>query len=66
MGNGEFKKFIIYSLFLAVLILPMVGFPGTHFEAKRAFIVSLSASRQGAQSSMASRDEIEALGRTER
>ncbi|MCG6971630.1 MAG: branched-chain amino acid ABC transporter permease [Desulfobacterales bacterium] len=39
MGNGEFKKFIIYSLFLGVLILPMVGFPGTHFEAKRAFIV---------------------------
>jgi branched-chain amino acid transport system permease protein len=39
MANGEFKKFIIYSLFLAVLILPMVGFPGTHFEAERAFVV---------------------------
>ncbi len=39
MVNGEFKKFIIYALFLAVLLLPMVGFPGTHFEAKRAFIV---------------------------
>ncbi len=39
MASGEFKKFLIYALFLAVLILPMVGFPGTHFEAERAFIV---------------------------
>ena len=39
MTNGEFKKFIIYSLFLAVLILPMVGFASTHFDAKRAFVV---------------------------
>jgi branched-chain amino acid transport system permease protein len=39
MASSEFKKFIIYSFFLAVLILPMVGFPSTHFDAKRAFAV---------------------------
>ncbi|MEJ2656523.1 MAG: hypothetical protein P8012_04930 [Desulfobacterales bacterium] len=39
MAKSELKKFILYSFFLAILILPMVGFPSTHFDAKRAFAV---------------------------
>ena len=39
MLNGDFKKFIVYSLFLGILILPMIGFPGTRFEATRALTV---------------------------
>jgi branched-chain amino acid transport system permease protein len=37
MAKDDVKKFIIYSLFLGILILPMVGFPGRSFEAARAF-----------------------------
>jgi branched-chain amino acid transport system permease protein len=36
MSKSDLKKFIIYSMFLGILILPMVGFPGTSFETTRA------------------------------
>lgn len=36
MAKGNLKKFIVYTLFMGILILPMVGFPGTAFEAKKA------------------------------
>ena len=36
MATGDIKKFVVYSLFLGILILPMVGFPGTSFNAARA------------------------------
>jgi branched-chain amino acid transport system permease protein len=36
MAKSDFKTFVIYSLFLGILILPMVGFPGNRFEASRA------------------------------
>ncbi len=39
MAKGDFKKFIIYSLFLGILIIPMVGFPGSRFETTRAFTI---------------------------
>ena len=39
MAKSDVKKFIIYSLFLGILILPMVGFPGRSFEAARAFTI---------------------------
>jgi len=39
MAKADFKKFIIYSLFLGILILPMVGFPGRSFETARAFTI---------------------------
>lgn len=39
MVDNDFKKFIIYSLFLAILILPMVGFKTAVFDAPRAFTV---------------------------
>ena len=39
MAKDDLKKFIIYSLFLGILILPMVGFPGRSFEAARAFTI---------------------------
>ena len=39
MAKDDLKKFIIYSLFLGILILPMVGFPGSSFETTRAFTI---------------------------
>jgi branched-chain amino acid transport system permease protein len=39
MAKSDLKKFIIYSLFLGILILPMVGFPGSNFETARAFTI---------------------------
>lgn len=39
MINSDLKKFIIYSLFLGILIVPMVGFPGTRFESFQALTV---------------------------
>jgi len=39
MAKSDVKKFIIYSLFLGILILPMVGFPGRSFEATKAFTI---------------------------
>jgi branched-chain amino acid transport system permease protein len=39
MAKSDFKKFIIYALFLGILIVPMVGFPSTHFEASRALTI---------------------------
>lgn len=39
MIRQEIKKLAVYSVFLAILILPMVGFRTTHFEAGRAFKV---------------------------
>ena len=39
MAKDDLKKFIIYSLFLGILILPMVGFPSRSFEAARAFTI---------------------------
>jgi len=37
MLKSDLKKFLVYSVFLAILILPMVGFPTTSFHAGRAF-----------------------------
>ena len=39
MINSDLKKFIVYSLFLGILIVPMVGLPGTTFQAARALTV---------------------------
>jgi len=39
VAHANFKKFIIYSVFLGILILPMVGFPGTRFNTSRALTV---------------------------
>lgn len=39
MIQEEIKKVLIYSIFLAILILPMVGFRGATFDAARAFTV---------------------------
>ena len=39
MARDDFKKFIVYSLFLGILLLPMVGFRGVRFEAVRALTV---------------------------
>ena len=35
----ELKKFVVYAMFLAILILPMVGLPTSQFDFKRAFTV---------------------------
>ena len=39
MVQSDLKKFFIYSLFLGILILPLVGFATTTFNASRAFTV---------------------------
>jgi len=39
MAQLDLKKFFIYSLFLGILILPLVGFATTTFNASRAFTV---------------------------
>ena len=39
MVRSDLKKFFIYSLFLGILILPLVGFATTTFNASRAFTV---------------------------
>jgi branched-chain amino acid transport system permease protein len=39
MAKSDFKTFVIYSFFLGILILPMVGFPGRSFETSRAFTI---------------------------
>jgi branched-chain amino acid transport system permease protein len=39
MLASDLKKFIVYSLFLGILILPMLGFTGKGFDAARAFSV---------------------------
>ena len=39
MVQADLKKFIIYSIFLGILILPLVGFATTTFNASRAFTV---------------------------
>ena len=38
MVDNDFKKFIVYSLFLGILILPMVGFKTTVFDGPRVLI----------------------------
>ncbi|VEN74710.1 High-affinity branched-chain amino acid transport system permease protein BraE [Candidatus Desulfarcum epimagneticum] len=35
--SRDLKKFLVYSLFLGIIIIPMTGFPGKTFEAARAF-----------------------------
>ncbi len=37
MAKNELKKFIVYSIFLGILIVPMAGLPTPHFNASRAF-----------------------------
>ena len=37
MVRSDLKKFFIYSLFLGILVLPLVGFATTTFNASRAF-----------------------------
>jgi branched-chain amino acid transport system permease protein len=37
MIHNDIKKFIVYSLFLGILILPMVGMKTAVFDAQRAF-----------------------------
>lgn len=39
MVQSDIKKFFVYSLFLGILVLPMVGFATTTFNASRAFTV---------------------------
>ena len=39
MVRSDLKKFFTYSLFLGILILPLVGFATTTFNASRAFTV---------------------------
>ncbi|UCG14403.1 MAG: branched-chain amino acid ABC transporter permease [Deltaproteobacteria bacterium] len=39
MPSSNVKKFIVYSLFMGILILPMVGLPSTGFEITRALLV---------------------------
>jgi len=39
MVQSDLKKFFVYSLFLGILILPLVGFATTTFNASRAFLV---------------------------
>ena len=39
MVQSDIKKFFVYSLFLGILILLMVGFATTTFNASRAFLV---------------------------
>jgi branched-chain amino acid transport system permease protein len=38
MVKQELKKLVVYAFFLAVLIIPMLGFRGPSFEPGRAFI----------------------------
>ena len=37
MVQSDIKKFLIYSLFLGILVIPLVGFATTTFNASRAF-----------------------------
>jgi branched-chain amino acid transport system permease protein len=37
MIRKELKKFVVYSFFLAILLIPMIGFKSTTFEPGRAF-----------------------------
>ncbi|RLI52896.1 MAG: branched-chain amino acid ABC transporter permease, partial [Candidatus Thorarchaeota archaeon] len=37
MAKSDVKKFFVYTVFLGILILPMVGFPTATFHAARAF-----------------------------
>ena len=39
MVQSDLKKFFIYALFLGILVLPLVGFATTTFNASRAFTV---------------------------
>ncbi len=39
MAKSDLKRLVIYSLFLGILILPMVGFPTAHFNGARVAIV---------------------------
>jgi|Deesub1362A_J573_1020465.scaffolds.fasta_scaffold00062_73 branched-chain amino acid transport system permease protein len=39
MVRREIQRFCIYTLFLTILVLPMVGMRGPEFEARRAFTV---------------------------
>jgi len=39
MANSDVKKFIVYSLFMGILIIPMVGLPSSGFEITRALLV---------------------------
>jgi branched-chain amino acid transport system permease protein len=39
MAHSDVKKFIVYSLFMGILILPMVGLPSSGFEITRALLV---------------------------
>lgn len=39
MANSDLKKFIVYSLFMGFLILPMVSLTSTGFEISRALMV---------------------------
>ena len=39
MVQSDLKKFFTYSFFLGILILPLVGFATTTFDASRAFTV---------------------------
>jgi branched-chain amino acid transport system permease protein len=39
MTNSDFKKFIVYSIFMGFLILPMVSLTSTGFEFSRALMV---------------------------
>ena len=39
MVQSDIKKFLVYSLFLGILVLPLVGFATTTFNASRAFMV---------------------------
>jgi len=38
MIQQELKKLVVYSFFLAILLIPMIGFRGPAFEARRAFV----------------------------
>ena len=37
MVRQELKKLVVYSFFLAILLIPMLGFKTTVFEPGRAF-----------------------------
>ena len=39
MATSVVKKFVVYSLFMGILILPMVGLPSRGFEIARALMV---------------------------
>ena len=39
MLGKELKKIGIYTIFLAILLVPMLGFPKPEFQAERPFIV---------------------------